>query len=100
MRLASLGGVLGASLVWLGIAALAAFQFWPHLPRSVGGWVLFVLFAPPLYLLAEAIGEWIGTTRLARFTSEHPSRSVRILLVVLCGGLAVAAVLIVSVLMQ
>jgi hypothetical protein len=100
MRLASFGGVLGASLVWLGIAALAAFQFWPHLPRSVAGWVLFVLFAPLLYLLAEAIGEGIGTTRLARFISEHPSKSVRILLGVLAGGIPVAVILTVSMLLQ
>jgi hypothetical protein len=47
--------------VYTFLVAISALYWFPPLPRSVGGWLLFLLFAPPLYLL----GEWIGE-RVAR----------------------------------
>ncbi|HEY0371703.1 MAG TPA: hypothetical protein VGD79_06855 [Thermoanaerobaculia bacterium] len=40
-------------VVILGVSAL---WFLPPVPQSKSGWIVFLLFAPPLYLL----GEWLA----------------------------------------
>lgn len=44
--------VIAAGYVLLLVISMA--YWFPRVPRSTGGWLIFVLFAPPLYLL----GEW------------------------------------------
>lgn len=39
------------------LVAIAALPYFiPPLPKSLVGWVIFLVFAPPLYI----IGEWLG----------------------------------------
>ena len=68
------------------VIALAALPYFvPPLPKSPTGWVLLLVFAPPIYIL----GEWIGETISGEW-GEH-SRLAKIAkagLFVL-GGLAV-----------
>jgi hypothetical protein len=92
IRVASLRGVLVLALVWLAIAAIVAFEVWPMHPSRIGSWVLFVIVAPPLYLLASGLAEWAWTTRPGKFISEHPSQFVRISLGVIVIGGSLAAV--------
>lgn len=77
--------IFWGAVVWLFLAALLALQFWPHLPRSTSGWVVFIAFGPPLYVLAEGAAEWLWSTRTGRAISHHPSSAVRIFLgVIIC----------------
>jgi hypothetical protein len=81
MRLRSLlsPGRLGAvALLWLLLAGLCALLFWPNVPRSWGGWLLFLLFAPPLYLFAELIGTWIFSRQHGRALSRGEFSLLRI----------------------
>lgn len=71
------GGVIfWGAVAWLFIAALLALQFWPYLPESKAGWVAFIAFGPPLYILAEAAGEWFWSSRFGHALSR-PSRTMQ-----------------------
>lgn len=83
--------VLWGAVVWLVLAALAALQFWPAVPKTARGWVLFVAFAPPLYLLGEAVSEWLWSTRIGRYISNHPSPAMRVTLGVVLFSLIMVA---------
>jgi hypothetical protein len=78
--------VICGAILWLFIAGLLALQVWPHLPESVSGWVAFIAFGPPLYVLIEAAAEWLWSSRSGRAISDHPSSVVRVLLGVLVIG--------------
>jgi hypothetical protein len=54
------------ALGWLFVAGLAALQLAPDVPRTLRGWIIFVVFAPPLY----AVGE-IAAEKYARGWGEH-----------------------------
>lgn len=41
---------------YLFLVAISALYWFPSIPRSTRGWVIFLVLAPPLYLF----GEWIG----------------------------------------
>lgn len=71
------------SYVVIAVAALP--HFVPPLPKSVTGWVLLLVFAPPIYIL----GEWIGD-KISGEWGEHsrPAKLAKACLFVL-GGLAV-----------
>jgi hypothetical protein len=88
--------VFWVAVVWLAVAGLLAFEFWPDLPRSASGWAAFIAFGPPIYVLAEAAAEGFWSSRVGRRISGHPSRSVRVLLgvvvVLLTSGVLCAAV--------
>lgn len=75
--------ILWSAIVWLLVAGLLALQFWPHVPQSVSGWVAFVAFGPPMYVLAEGAAEWVWSSRTGRAISNHQSSALRILLGVL-----------------
>lgn len=78
------GGIIfWGAIAWLFVAGLLAFQFWPQLPQSTAGWVAFVAFGPPLYILAEGVAEWFWSSRSGHAISHHPSSAVRIFLGVL-----------------
>jgi hypothetical protein len=42
---------------WLFVAGLAALQLAPDVPRTLRGWMMFVVFAPPLYVVGEIAAE-------------------------------------------
>lgn len=90
--LGSARGMLLVVLGWLALAGMAVVELWPAHPGSLVGWVVFLLVAPPLFLLVMAVAERASHTRLARFVSSHPSAWVRIGLGVVVGGLFLAAV--------
>ncbi len=75
-------GVLWIAVVWLFIAGLLVLEFGPGHPSSVSGWVRFIAFGPPIYLLAEAAVEWFWSSRAGRRISECRSSWVRVLLTV------------------
>lgn len=70
--------LVGIAVAWLLVAGIALLTIWPSAPQSPSGWIVFFIFAPPLYVLGEALFEYLWSTRLGRAISEHPSRLVRI----------------------
>lgn len=88
--------VLVVAVFWLVVAGILALQFWPSVPHTAKGWVAFIAFGPPLYILGEAFSEWFWSTRPARALAAHPSSGFRILIGVVVG----AAVLIGGVLLS
>jgi hypothetical protein len=78
--------VLWGAILWLFVAGLLALQVWPHLPVSASGWVAFIAFGPPLYILLETAAERFWSSRSGRAISEHPSSAARVLLGVLVVG--------------
>jgi hypothetical protein len=90
MRVPTVRGVLLFAFVWIAITAMAIVDLWPIHPSSIGGWVLFVVLGPPLFVLGLGAAEWAWSTRLGKFISEHPSRPIRIALGVVVIGLATA----------
>jgi hypothetical protein len=70
--------LVGIAIAWLVIAGIAMLTIWPSVPQSPIGWIVFFIFAPPLYVLGEALFEYLWSTRLGRAISNHPSRLVRI----------------------
>lgn len=55
-----------AALTWLFLVGLVLLYLWPNLPKSKPQWVVFLLVAPPLYVLGEAFFGWL-------FSDEHGS---------------------------
>ena len=53
-----------ALAVWAAVAALVLFWSWPWHPRTLLGWLLFVIFGPAIYLLVSGAAEWL-------FSPEH-----------------------------
>ena len=81
--------ILVVAGIWLLVAAFAALEFGPLVPRSRVGLIGLLVFGPPLYLLGEFFSTWLWSTKTARAISEHPSRTARIF-----GGVAFGAVVI------
>lgn len=71
---------------WIAIAGLAAFESWPYVPRSAVGILLFMVVAPPVYLLAEFASDGFWQTNVGRRISSHPSSFVRMGVGVLFGA--------------
>ena len=63
---------------------------WPTVPQSPVGWIVFFVFAPPLYVLGEVLFEYLWSTKLGRAISDHPSRFVRITAGVVFGCILLA----------
>jgi hypothetical protein len=72
-------------LGWLFIVALMALQFWPAVPKSISGWLAFVVLAPPIYIIGESIADWLWSTRATKLISQNPSRTIQIVGGVLIG---------------
>lgn len=56
---------------YLFFAALLALFSFPLLPKTAFGWVMFILFAPPIYLVGEWISDrisrsWAGSSTLGK----------------------------------
>jgi hypothetical protein len=62
--------ILLGAIAWLFVAGLLVLQFWPDLPKSKIGWLVFIVFGPPLYVCAEWLSE--------QFWSSHSDRSLSI----------------------
>lgn len=77
---------LAVAVFWLVIAGILALQFWPLVPHTAKGWVAFVAFGPPLYMLGEAFSGWLWSTRPARVLASHPSSGLRIIIGVVIGA--------------
>lgn len=60
------------------VVGLSVMEVWPAVPTTSKGWALFVLIAPPAYVLVEGLSEWLWATRAGQAVSNHPSTSVRI----------------------
>ena len=90
IAIASSRGILTAALVWLAVAGLAAAEFGSLVPASIGSWALFVVVAPPLYVIAHGVAEWAWSSRFGRFVAEHPSRLARITMGVIVGSAGMA----------
>lgn len=80
--------LLLCAIVWLILVGIVAVTFWPFLPSTPLGWVAFVILAPPLYLLGEAVFEWLWSSRFGRAVANCPSAGMRI-----CGGVLIGAIL-------
>jgi hypothetical protein len=91
-----LTGLLAGAGVWILLTMLAAFMFWPVVPSSWPGWLLFVILAPPLYILGELAAERFWSSRAARAVSQHPSRFLRIAAGVAFGLVTLAAAMVVA----
>lgn len=87
---------LAIAVFWLVITGILALQFWPSVPHTAKGWVAFVAFGPPLYMLGEALSEWLWSTRPARALAAHPSASFRILVGVVIGAVVLVGGVVLS----
>ena len=77
--------ILWGIVVWLVFAAVLAGLFYPAVPHTRNGWLLFIAFSPPLYFLSAMLGERIWSSRLGLAVSDLSS-TVRICLGVLVGS--------------
>lgn len=87
---------VAGAIAWLALAGLLAVQFWPSIPTTTSGWVLFVLLAPPACLLLEGVVDRLWATRAGRAISGHPSFAVRIMGGVLTIGSATAVMILLA----
>ena len=96
-RIAKVGAaVLWGAILWLLIAGVLALQFWPSVPHTRRGWIIFIVVGPPLYALGEMLAEWLWSTRFVRALAKHPSPVPRILVGVVAGATIVLGGLFVS----
>ena len=79
---------LAGAVAWLVLVGLLAAEFWPTIPTTTSGWVLFVLLGPPTWVLVEGVVGGLWASRAGRALSEHPSFAVRIV-----GGVIVLGTL-------
>lgn len=89
-------GIIAGTAIWMFMAILAGLTLWPAVPSSWPGWLLLVVFGPPLYILGELVADRFWSTKAARFVSEHPSRCVRITVGVAFGLVLLAVVIVFS----
>jgi hypothetical protein len=82
---------LAGAALWLFVVAVLILTFWPNLPSTGVGWLAFLAFGPPLYLLAEALGGWLLSERHGRMISRKRFSPLRmlVLLFVLLGGIGI-----------
>lgn len=64
--------VAGVGL-WLLVAAIAALTLLPRLPGSWGQWLLLIVFGPPVYVVLEGLGTWLG----GRLFASPPAADAR-----------------------
>ena len=82
---------LAVAVFWLVIAGILALQLWPSVPHTAKGWLAFIAFGPPLYLLGEALFEWLRPRRPGRALSAHSSSGLRIFIGVIAGTFVLVA---------
>ena len=75
-------GLLG---IWMFIVVLLIGIAWPVVPHTLKGWFLFLTIGPVLYIAWEALMEWVWSTRLAQALKNHPSKTLRITVLVILG---------------
>lgn len=47
-------------VLWLMLALLAGYALWAYEPQGMVKWLLYVVALPPLYLVLEGAGDWLG----------------------------------------
>ena len=72
--------LLVVAILWLAVATFLAVQFWPEVPHSALKWVLFIVFAPPLYVLGEAFFGWLLSAKHGAAISPKRFSGKRILI--------------------
>jgi len=70
--------LLWGAAAWLFIAAFVMVQFWPDLPHTAAGWLLFIALAPPLYIFAEAVGNRLLSRRHGNAISQRKFSMARV----------------------
>ena len=83
-------------LIWVVVAGFAALTLWPSMPSSWKGWAVLLVFGPPAYLLAERLGEMAWNSKAGRDLADHPSRPLRMLIMVVLGFVFVMVGVVVS----
>jgi hypothetical protein len=85
MSMKHMSTVLGVALLWLLVATVVAWEFWPHWPESWLGWIAMALFGPPVYVLAEVGSAWLWS----KSDADEVPAVMRIGVGVVIGGLFV-----------
>jgi hypothetical protein len=88
--------IFWSAIVWLLLAGLLALEFWPALPKTAVGWVAFIAFGPPLYVLVEVAAERLWFARADRTASSRQSTGPRVLISTILGAGIVAIGLLAS----
>jgi len=71
--------VLFGAAGWLFVVALLLLQFWPQVPQTFAGWVVFIALGPPVYVLAEALAGWLFSERHGAAISRARFSPLRVL---------------------
>lgn len=91
-------------VVWLLVGLAAAYALWAFQPQGAAKWFLFVLAAPPLYLLLSGVGELLGEAYselpgirqgnefIERRTASRPVSGLRVLWYLFTSLLAIGTV--------
>jgi len=81
--------ILWGMLAWLVAAAVLAGLFYPVVPHSRTGWLLFIGLSPPLYLLSMILANRIWSSHLWNRFSYEISSGLRIGIGVLVGCIGI-----------
>jgi hypothetical protein len=74
----SIGKLAAVAVLWLVLAGLCALMAWPHVPRTWSQGLLFVVVAPPIYVLGEFVGGWFFSEKHGRAISSSAFSFARI----------------------
>lgn len=72
--------VVGGAVAWVLIAGLALVQLWPIVPASSAQWLLFIVLAPPIYVVTEASWGWIFSEKHGNSISRQKFSLLRVLM--------------------
>jgi hypothetical protein len=72
--------VLIGAASWLFVGALVLLQFYPNVPSSASGWVVFAAVGPPLYLLVESLATWLFSEHHGAAVSRARFSPLRVLI--------------------
>jgi membrane protease YdiL (CAAX protease family) len=80
--------------------ALLLLQIWPHRPTSLRGWIVLVVIAVPVTVIAEWFGDWLLRNRLSsavdRATKHSKFSWARIFYVLVVVMVVIAVALLVN----
>jgi hypothetical protein len=84
------------AIIWLFLAIISALSFGALVPQNWAGAIALLIFGPPIYIICEAIGDWLWSTWPFRKISESPSKSIRIVGSVVMGFILLFGVFAIS----
>jgi hypothetical protein len=79
-----------AGVAWIVLALGLLLLVLPSVPTTTRGFFLFVLFAPPIYLIGETFFSWVFSEEHGRGISTRRFSLARILLGVVVAAIAFA----------